>query len=132
VIPWRENPCFNGISLEDTWIEGWHYDPQVQRLVFDVEFSLWPGHPKYEEPWPNEWTCYKRGRLIFEGVRSLTGLEDQGSVRPALDADDKVDYGNFDALNVDGHAYEVVGNFGDVRLSADSVLVEVDHRGRAN
>jgi hypothetical protein len=91
--------------------------------------SLAP-HPLYEEPWPNEWTCYKSGRLIFEGVRSLTGLKEQASVRPNVGPDDSVDYDCFDALNVVGEAYEVVGDFGDVRLSASSVLVEIDPRSR--
>ena len=122
---WRELPTFQGIDLEDSWIRGWHYDRENQRLVFDVELSLWPGHPAYEAPRPKEWTCYKHGQVVFSEVDSLEGLADQESILPTIDSDGTADFDSFDGLQMIDGVYEVAGAFGKVRLTANMVTVEL-------
>lgn len=52
-----------GIDLTDSWILCWHYSDKD--FIFEIEFSLWPENPHYETPKPGDWTCYKKGQLIF-------------------------------------------------------------------
>jgi hypothetical protein len=57
---------FDGVTLTDTFVLDWKHEGDC--LVFTVLASLWPGHPAYESPKPGEWTCYKRGRIVFKRV----------------------------------------------------------------
>lgn len=88
--------ALNGISLQDTFVLSWSTFGDF--VVFDVEFSLWPEHPQYHTPKPDEWTCYRKGSLIFEGVSSVQGLRQLQLVKPGIDANAELDYGNIDAL----------------------------------
>lgn len=76
---------FDGVLITDTFVLGWYRD--ADRLVFTVEASLWPGHPNYEPPQPDEWTCYKPARLVFDGVRTVDGLPEMAVVPRSTDAD---------------------------------------------
>ncbi len=44
-VSWREMREFQWIDLEDSWVLGWTLDPTARRLTFQLEASLWPGHP---------------------------------------------------------------------------------------
>src|SRR5438445_13526310 len=85
-----------GVLITDTFVLGWHQE--ADRLVFDVEASLWPQHPEYEPPLPGQWTCYKPAKLVFAGVRSVEGLPDMSSVAGSTDPDGSQHYGSLDAL----------------------------------
>jgi hypothetical protein len=87
---------FEGVLINDTFVLGWHRE--AEQLVFAVEASLWPEHPDYEPPRPNEWTCYKRARLVFEGVSSVEGLPDMASAPRCTDADGSQCFGSLDEL----------------------------------
>lgn len=76
---------FDGVLTTDSFILGWHREGD--RLIFVLEASLWPGHPDYERPRPDEWTCYKPARLVFEGVHSIEGLPEMVSAPRSKDAD---------------------------------------------
>ena len=119
------NEEFKGIMLEDSWVLSWvRFNDS---LVFDVEFSLWPEHPQYENPKANEWTCYKRGKLIFEGISSIQGLLDIELVTPTVDPDDEHDYGNIEHLEeLASGEFAVVGDFGDVRIRCRNVRIQID------
>jgi hypothetical protein len=111
---------------EDTFVLGWHQ--QGDHLVFVVEASLWPGHPGYEPPRPGEWTCCKRARLLFAGVRKVEGLPDMADVRTYTDIDGSTDYGSINALTTEGSWYRFVGDFGEVRIQAEAMRLEVEDR----
>ncbi len=101
--------------LEDSRVLSWGVHDGS--LVFDVDFSLWPGHPLYHPPKPDEWTCYRKGKLVFEEVSSLEGLRPIHDVRPAIGADDELDYGNIDHLEETAPGrFAIHGEFGDVRV----------------
>ena len=116
----------DGVSFTDTFVLGW--SREVDRLVFDVEASLWPGHPAYEPPRPGEWTCYKPARLVFEGVQDAEGLPDMASVPRSTDADGNWDFGSLHELTPEPGGFRVAGDFGVVRVHAASVRLEVGRR----
>lgn len=117
---------FDGVLITDTFVLGWH--PEADRLVFDVEASLWPGHPDYVPPRPGEWTCYKPARLVFEGVESVFGLPDMASAPRGTDADGSRDFGSLCGLTSEPGGFMIAGDFGVVRLRATSVRLEVGSR----
>src|SRR5690606_15402008 len=111
---------FDGVDLEDTFVLGWQHDPEAQSLRFDVEASLRPTHPRYRQPKPGEWTCYRRGALTFTGVTGVKGLRAQEQVRPDRDPDGSTDYGSLDALWQEGpSSFRIAGRFGDVEVSCE-------------
>ncbi len=105
---------FYGVMIEDTWVLGWSY--HSGQLTFDLEASLWPGHPQYEPPRPNEWTCYKPATLVFIQPSSVTGLKDMHEVRTVSNADGTVDYGSLESIELTPPVYRVSGPFGDVTV----------------
>lgn len=114
-----------GVDWQDSFVLGWRQEHE--RLVFSVLVSLWPGHPSYTPPPPNDWTCYRAAELIFDRARKVAGLKEMQDVRPAIDADGSVDYGNIDSLarNDDG-TFTVSGEFGEVRVTADGIRLAVE------
>src|SRR5262245_10745470 len=116
---------FDGVMLEDCWILGWRLEPD--RLVVAIEASLWPNHPAYEPPKTEEWTCYKRGRLVFECVRSVDGLpESQSGLPPYSDASGERDFGSIDLLDEVEGGYRLRFDFGDVQIKCRNVWLELD------
>ena len=125
-VTWREMGAFDGVDLEDTFVLGWSLNVEAGWFGFDVEASLWPGHPAYEPPRPNEWTCYERAVLAFEGVLELHGLPDAADVRTTTDADGSRDYGTFDALWRDDEGrWHVAGDSGEVVVRCDRVGLRI-------
>lgn len=117
---------FDGVLTTDTFVIGWHRE--VDRLVFTVEASLWPGHPDYEPPRPGEWACYKPARLVFDGVRAVDGLPDMAEAPQWVDPGGPPDYGTLDELAAVPGGFRVAGDFGVALVSADAVRLEVGQR----
>ena len=122
---WRDMPEFVGVDLEDSWVLGWGYDPAVGRLTFEIEASLWPSHPSYSPPPANEYTCYRRAVLSFEGVMALSGLRDLPDARAHIDPDGTRDYGSIDVLEYSDGVFHVVGEMGDIEVSAAAVRLRI-------
>jgi hypothetical protein len=114
---------FDGVLITDTFVLGWRRD--ANQLVFAVEASLWPEHPDYEPPRPDEWTCYKPAWLVFEGVSSVEGLPDMASAPRFTDADGSQCFGSLDELGTEPGGYRIAGDFGIVRVQATSLRLEV-------
>jgi hypothetical protein len=115
---------FDGVDLEDSWVLGWHFEAARNRLVFDLEASLWPGHASYVSPAPDEHTCYKRALLIFESVANIDGLPTVDTVKPYIDPDGSIDYGNIEGLHhAGGGVYELGGDFGEVSINTQLIWV---------
>jgi hypothetical protein len=123
LAPDRILDMLDGVLITDTFILGWHQE--ADRLVFDVEASLWPQHPQYEPPLPGEWTCYKPAQLVFVGVRSVEGLPEMAKVVGSRNSDGSQDYGSLDELVAIPGGYQIVGDFGVVQVQADSLRMEI-------
>jgi hypothetical protein len=124
-LNWRDMPEFTGVDLEDSWVLGWQLDASGGHLLIELEASLWPGHAAYGPPAVGEYTCYRQARLIFEGVRNVSGLREQSTVKPYFDPDGELDYGSVDALERVGEECRLVGPMGDVTLHASALRLEV-------
>lgn len=117
---------FDGVLITDTFVLGWYQE--ADRLVFEVEASLWPGHPDYEPPRPGVWACYKPARVMFEGVRAVEGLPDLASAPRCTDADGSQDFGSLNELAAEPGGFLIAGDFGLVHLLAASVRLVVGSR----
>ncbi len=114
-----------GIQLQDSFVLSWGMNRDS--LVFDVEFSLWPEHPQYQTPKPNEWTCYQRGKLLFEGVSSQQGLLSIDNVRSSTDASGELDYGNIDELEeINDGEFRICGDFGVAHIFCRQLKIEIE------
>ena len=124
---------FDGVDLEDSWVLGWHVVAGHNQLVFELEASLWPGHEYYVPPSPEEHTCYKHARLIFEQVASIDRLPPVDAVKPNIDPDGSIDYGNIEGLHHAGEGvYKFGGDFGEVSVKCKGVRLEIaDADGKA-
>lgn len=70
-------------------------------------------------PAPGEQYCYRRGEVTFQGVSELEWRR-QGQP-PARDATGEEDYGGIDSFVRDEDGYRFSGDFGDLRVKAQSV-----------
>jgi hypothetical protein len=115
-----EHEVLRGLYLEDSWV----LDISASRgqLVITAEFVLTEEHTAYAPARAGEQYCYRRGVLVFDGVRDLTWTG-QLSSRPSRDSDGSIDYGNIDSLIIDGDHYTVEGNLGKIDLRAASIRV---------
>ena len=91
-------------------------------LAITVEFALAPEHPAYTSPRPGEQYCYLNGVLLFEKVTDLS-WSGQLSSRPSQDPDGSIDYGNIDALTMEGTRYMVHGDLGAIELRASTMRI---------
>ena len=119
------NEELKGIMLEDSWVLSWA--TRDDSLFIEVEFSLWPEHPQYQQPKTDEWTCYLKGNLIFEGISLMHGLRDLHDVTPTITPDGEKDYGNIDSLEeVASGEFAISGDFGDVHINCRNLKIEIE------
>jgi len=71
MVDWYDMEEFRGVDLNDSWVLSW--EETEDNLVFQIEASLWPGHPKYTEPPKSDWTCYRTLQRNDDGSFLLCG-----------------------------------------------------------
>jgi len=111
------------IYLEDSFVLDWTNDGSD--IVFTMEFSLLPEHPRYAKPKENEWTCYRRGVWAFKSVRNLSGLKKKEEVKRSVDPDGSVDFGTIDEFNDSEGNISLSGDFGTVSFACESWTVKL-------
>lgn len=116
---WTEIPEFANIDLSESYVLGWSTAPGT--LEFGLEVVLCKGHPEFNQPPSTDWACYHPGKLIFQGVESLSGLPAQSEVHPTTDASGTIDYGHLDTLTRTGNQFEISGDFGLASFIASSL-----------
>lgn len=124
MLNWSDMEIFRSVDLTDSWVLSWR---QVDgNLVFEVDASLWPGHPRYAEPPKGDWTCYRSATLTFPRARHVEGLRSMATTQSSTDPDGSVDYGSIDTLcrNEDG-SYLLIGDFGEVTIRSDELRFDV-------
>lgn len=112
-----------GVMVDDCFVLGWRHVENT--LIFEIEASLWPGNPHYEEPKPGDWTCYKRSKLVFSGVREVSGLLPMHQVRTTTDPNGTKDYGTIDVLTEIPGGFKIIGEFGDVTVIAEDMWLDI-------
>ncbi|YCK81098.1 hypothetical protein M1D89_18730 [Arthrobacter sp. D3-18] len=109
--------------LEDSFVLDVRATPG--RFSIMLDFVLREGHPQYASPLPGEQYCYRKGRLVFSGVKEIS-WSGQGRINPAIDANDEIDYGGIDSFRIEDNVYRLEGDFGLVEVSAASVGAELE------
>ena len=122
-MDWSQMGLFKGIDLNDSFVLSW--EQVSDQLSFELEVSVWPESDYYTSPNKGEYTCYRKGRLQFVDVESSSGLKPIESVRPAIDQDGSVDYGNIDSLQKTELGYELSGDFGTVKIVGGELRFEI-------
>jgi hypothetical protein len=120
---WDQIELFRGIDLNDYFVLDWQY--AADRLVFELEASIWPKSKYYKKPKLSEYTCYQKATLQIIGPKRVTGLLSKNSIRPNYDLDGTIDYGNIDSLSMLEGNFELSGHFGDVKITGGELRFEV-------
>jgi hypothetical protein len=124
MTPWEDMELFRHVLVTDCFVLSWaEHDGS---LTFEVEASLWPGHPLYSKPPKTDWTCYRKATLRFPGVRRIEGLRTMAETPSTTDPDDSIDYGSFHGLHLaDDGRYHLSGDFGEVTIESDPLVFEI-------
>lgn len=118
--PYTSIPGFENIYLEDSFVLDIEAHPGLLRLRLDA--VLTEDHPEYSAPGPDEQYCYRSALIQFNGVTRLHWLA--SSFRPAVDANDEIDYGGIDQFGRDGDTYVLAGDFGQIDVEASGCTIE--------
>ena len=77
---------FKNIYLEDSFVLG--IEESDNQMSFIVEMVLTENHPMYSSRHKDEQYCYKKGKIIFQDVKSVKWLNK--NTRPFTDANCRV------------------------------------------
>ncbi len=113
-------PGFQDLYLEDSWVLGISQD--TNQLTFVVDVVLRESHPFYQPPPVGEQYCYRRGRIRFEEITSLSWTGP--SALPAVDAVGELDFGSFDEFEERDGAYMIAGDFGRLEIFSHEPILE--------
>lgn len=116
-------PELEGIDLQDSFVLWW--GEEGGNLIFEIEASIWPGSAFYTSPKYGDYTCYRRMRLMFIEPKNIEGLNSLDLVSFTKDLDGSKDYGNIDALSLDGGVYSILGDFGNVQIHCGAIKLEL-------
>ena len=123
-MQWRDMECFRGIDLNDSFVLSWKLEEWG--LCFLLEASVWPGSEYYQPPKDNEYTCYREATLCFRDFDSVRGLKAMSLVRPSVDANGELDYGNIDSLAQVPQGFDISGDFGNVLVKGGHLEFRIE------
>jgi hypothetical protein len=112
MIDYSQFPDLQGVYLEDSYVLSISEFPG--QLRFKLDAVLTPEHPAYHDPLPGQQYCYADGSLVFPDATCIEWVK--RSANRYVDAAGEEDLGNIDSLTVDGDAFVVEGDWGEVRV----------------
>ena len=115
---------FQGIDLTDSFILNWYR--KDSEFVIDLELSVWPESPYYENPKDDEVTCYKKGILKFYGVNEITGLIDLNLIPPSLDPDGSKDWEGIYDFQKEGNQFRFRTEFTEIEIQCDGLEITLE------
>ena len=89
-----------------------------------VLFALLPYHPDYSVPLPGEYACYRHGWIKAHGVHDFAA--DWSGRPPVCDPEGEIDFGTIERLQFVDKTLICDGEWGNVRLRCDDVIIELD------
>jgi hypothetical protein len=113
-----------GIVLEDSWILGWSIDGDD--LQIEMEFSIWPESPFYNEPLNDEYTCYKTGTLTFHNIKSMKGFKEFENTKPTIDPDGSKDWGSIYGLSKNNNFVSFSTEENDVEIESTELTIKLN------
>ena len=121
---YSNSEIFKGIDLSDSFVLFWKNEDD--KLVFELEASIWSESSYYEKPKEDEHTCYKKARLEFKKIISIQGLLEMHQVNPSIDRNGDIDYGNIDELHLEDTSFKLNGDFGNVTIIGGELSFEIN------
>ena len=122
VPAYQEISSLAAVVLEESYVLDIEVRPGI--VEFSMDFVLTPEHKDFRPLGPEANYCYRRGQLIFSGVKRCL-WSDQGAP-PARDATGEIDFGNIDSFEWDDSRYVLQGDWGRMELVAENVQVRLD------
>jgi hypothetical protein len=107
-----------GVDLTDSFILGWNLCEGYFEI--DLELSLWPENPYYEKPKNDEFTCYKKGKLTFTGLKTVQGLTGLISIKPAIDPDGSTDLGSIFSFRRKGKSVAFATDYTELEFECEA------------
>jgi len=111
---------FKNIYLEDSFVLS--IEEFEGALSFIVELVLTENHPLYSSRDAGEQYCYKKGKIIFQELKSIEWLN--RNTQPFTDATGSKDYGNIDTFILAADGYHLSGDWGEVIVDSSPVKLE--------
>ena len=112
--------ALSDIYLEDSFVL--EVRERASEIEFEMEFVLRPGHVLYKEPAKGERYCYRRGVLR---LNNCTDVQIHRSSTITFDANNEIDLGNIDIFERNGDRISMSGDWGELSLISDEVMVFV-------
>lgn len=113
-------PSLKNVYLEDSYVIDIREGPVAIEFILDLVLTEF--HSAYEPPAAGTQYCYRAAKLIFPNLKTVHWT--RRSMRPAVDADSRVDYGNIDSLEVSNGRYTMEGDWGRVEIVSDEPEIE--------
>ncbi len=108
---------FAGIYLEDSFVLSiCELDNEIS---FIVEAVLTENHPLYVPPKEGEQYCYKKGKIVFQGLKQVEWIDRNEA--PFTDAAGEEDYGNIDVFELYSGVYKLSGDWGELQVISSPV-----------
>lgn len=108
----------DGVSLESSWVLDIRLT--ARNFAVQLEMALLPDHPIYSGVVPGEAHCYRRGWLIYEGVREFHF--ERGIDEPVLDPDGTEDWGNLYTSTASDGRLHLETNLGTISLACSGPI----------
>jgi hypothetical protein len=117
--PYPELPGLEALYLEDSYVLGVHENASEVR--FELDAVLTQDHPKWSQPPPDQQYAYLRVDLVFPNARRIEWVE--RAMRPVSDPAGGSEYGNIDSFEWPTNYYDLLGEWGHVRIESDPPLL---------
>lgn len=108
---------FADIYLEDSFVLGIYESPD--EISFIVEAVLTENHSLYTLPESDEQYCYKKGKIVFQGLKYVKWINRNEA--PFTDASAEEDYGNIDVFELSNDKYRLSGDWGELEVTSSPV-----------
>ena len=117
--PYCELPGLEHVYLEDSYLLA--IGESDCELRFEVEAVITEAHPRWSTPKPGEQYSYLRVDLVFADPRRIDWIERK--LKPIAGPDGEIDHGNIDSFVWDVSWFELQGEWGHIRVDADTLTV---------
>ena len=108
---------FTDIYLEDSFVLC--ICESSNEISFIVEAVLTENHPLYAPPKSDEQYCYKKGKIVFQGLKCVKWISKNET--PFTDASGEEDYGSIDVFQLSNDQYFLSGDWGELEVASSPV-----------
>lgn len=121
-VDWRQLREFAAVDLSQSYVLSWHLEGDS--LVADIDIHLTSEHPFYEKPRPAEKHCIRPAYLEFPYCDEIA-RDGQKDVAQLSDTVELLKHGRIDELRARDGEYEIRGEFGTVRITAERPILRL-------